>query len=306
MKIRLIEALLLTAIFVLTHTASANTEVVELVIEKTNTLLNSGAFDDAEDLIKEALKANASNAAIQYTAANVFGVQAQNSGMLSAMGYAKKTLKAYKEAVRLEPNNPEYRTGLMGYYLMAPGIVGGDVDSGKAEAEKIKTLDVVKGFLATAMVYQATEEEAKLLAHYQSADEQFSNNANIIFDRGIYYQQTEKYDLAHQDFSKVRTLKLDEDSKLLHHQANYQLGRTSVLSKQNIDEGISAFNLFMQNAPKDYRLPPMAWVKFRLAQLHAEKGDKETAMELMTEARKESSDSKELNKEIKKALKKLK
>ena len=274
------------------------------IVEKTNALMSKGELDAAEDMITSAIKKDSNNAALQHTAGMVFGQQAQNSSIFSAPGYAKKTLKTFKEAVRLEPSNPEYRMGLMAYYLMAPGIMGGDDDLGKAEAKIINELDPVKGFLATAMVFQSAEEKDKLKAHYDTAEQKFPQNAVISYNHAAYRQQLQEYQLAHKKFSDILELELSEDNKLLVHHARYQIGRTSVLSGANIDEGISALTEFLTQAPEHHQLPPKPWAKFRLALLHGEKGDKVKAKALMSEAKDESNDKK-LKKEIKKAIKNL-
>lgn len=274
------------------------------IVEKTNALMSKGDLDTAEDMISKAIKKNSSNAALQHTAGVLFGQRAQNSSVFSAVGYAKKSLKFFKEAVRLEPSNPEYRMGLMAYYLMAPGIMGGDEDLGKAEAQKIKELDPVRGFLASAMVFQSADENEKLKAHYDTAEQKFPKNALISYNHAAYHQQLEEYQLAHIKFSDILDLELNEDNKLLLHHARYQIGRTSVLSGANINEGISALTAFLKQAPDHHQLPPKPWAKFRLALLHTENGDKVKARALMSEAKGESNDKK-LKKEIKKAMKKL-
>jgi len=301
MTIRIISLLLITIIVALASLASANTQVVS----KASSLLHKGEFTAAVEFVEQAIEQDSNDAAIHNIAGNVFGTKAQNSSVFSAPGYAKKSLKAFKEAVRLEPSNPEYRMGLMAYYLMAPGIVGGDTDLGKAQALKIAELDPAKGFLASAMVYQYDEQKDKLRAHYDSAAKAFALNAEILFNSGVYYQGIEEFELANKAFSKIAALEKNSENELFLHQAYYQLGLNSFLSNTNTDEGIAYLNQFLNEASDDYRLPPKPWAKFRLAQLHLKKNDSKTAKTLMSEARAES-DHKELNKQIKKAMKKLK
>jgi tetratricopeptide (TPR) repeat protein len=60
-----------------------------------------------------------------------YGRVAEGSSFLSALGYAKKTVRAFERAVELAPTNLEALSDVFEYYLDAPGMVGGGVD--KAE-----------------------------------------------------------------------------------------------------------------------------------------------------------------------------
>lgn len=90
------------------------------------------------------------------------GSKAVGAGIFSAMGYAGKIRDAFRKAVELDPGNVGARFSLLQYYLMAPGIVGGGVDKGRALAADTAKLSPETGQLMLARI--ATKEEDYALA----------------------------------------------------------------------------------------------------------------------------------------------
>ena len=161
--------------------------------------LSEGEFDDAEEYIEKAQEYAPNDATVYFDTALIMGAQAQDSSIFSAPGYAKDALKAFKKAAELEPQTLKYRQGLMSFYLQAPGFLGGDEDLAMDEAKAIAQIDGAAGFIALANVYQSTDEEEQLKAHYALADENFADNASIYYSRGMYYQSQEDFAKAVSD-----------------------------------------------------------------------------------------------------------
>jgi len=55
-----------------------------------------------------------------------YGRLAENASWLQAVGYAKKSLREFENAVLLDPDNPEALEDLIKFYRIAPGFLGGD------------------------------------------------------------------------------------------------------------------------------------------------------------------------------------
>ncbi len=265
--------------------------------------LRERGLDDAEEYIENAQQLSPMNAEIQFDAGHIMGAQAMDSSIFSAPGYARKTLKAFKKAAELEPETLRYRQQLMSFYLQAPGLLGGDEELAMVEAKAIAEIDEVQGFLAMASIYQNSDEYDKLETLYASAQQKFPNNAHIFFHRGKYYQSQEKFNLAIADFKEVQTLKAENEEDFILYTALYEIGRSSVLSKSFLDDGIKALQIYIESAPYDNTLPPKAWAKYRLGLLLARNGDRVRARTLYKEARAETKD-KTLLRKLKRALKK--
>ncbi len=176
--------------------------------------LNQGELDDAEEYIEAAQILAPINAEIHFDLAQIMGSQAQDASIFSVTGYIRKSLEGYKKAAQLEPEMISYRQGLMGFYLAAPGIVGGDKELAMVEAKAIAELDQMMGIVAIANVYQATGLHQKLKELYENAQESFPDNPRIIFSRGMYHQSQEKFDLAITDFRNIQTMKASDQQDL--------------------------------------------------------------------------------------------
>lgn len=115
-------------------------------------------FDAAEDMMEKAVEHADGNAEYHFFLGSVYGTQAQLAGILSKFSYAKKTRNQFERAVTLQPDSVRYRSALLTYYLMAPGIVGGDVDKAREQAQEILHRDAFEGHLALARIADSEKE----------------------------------------------------------------------------------------------------------------------------------------------------
>jgi tetratricopeptide (TPR) repeat protein len=109
-------------------------------------------YDAAEELMENAVELADGNAEYHFFLGTVYGAQAQLAGLLSKFSYAKKTREQFERAVSLQPDSVRYHSALLSYYLMAPGIAGGDVDKARAEGREILKRDAFEGHMALARI----------------------------------------------------------------------------------------------------------------------------------------------------------
>ncbi len=264
--------------------------------------LRQDDMDSAEDLAKEAVVQAPKNSFVQYSYGIVMGRIAQDASIFSALGYAKKTLSGFNQAVVLEPDNIAYRQSLMSYHLAAPGIAGGDKDIALQQAEKIKTLDLKIGTRALINVYAVSEDKTAIKALFTKLPAELSQDADILFHRGLYQLAVEAYPAAVQDFKLAIQQAGDKDEfQQSKFGAMYQIGRTSVISKTEFQQGIESLQEYIKTAPKLSGLPPKDWAEFRMANLIEADGRKDEAVVIYKRLAKNVSD-KRLKKAIKAAL----
>lgn len=137
---------------------------------------------------------------IQRQLGDTYSFAAQKAGMLGRMSYAGKCRAAYEKAVELDPKNVAARSSLMGFYQMAPGVMGGGMDKAYQQAAAIKQLDPARGRLAYATLYGAEK----------------------------------KYDLAFAEFEEVLKSAPDDYAAL------YQIGKLAATSGQSLERGLAA------------------------------------------------------------------
>lgn len=130
------------------------------------------AKGDAGAAVRAAEKSVAlapANSEIHRQLGDTYGFAAMKAGMLGKVGFAKKSRAAFEKAVELDPGNLAARHSLMGFYQMAPGVMGGGMDKAYAQAAAIKQLDAVRGRLAFATLYGAEKKYSLAFAEFDAA-----------------------------------------------------------------------------------------------------------------------------------------
>jgi len=79
-----------------------------------------------------------------------YGRLAEGSSFLTALVYARKTVRAFERAVELGPSNLEALSDVFEYYLEAPGMVGGGLDKAENIARRIEAVNEAEGHWARA------------------------------------------------------------------------------------------------------------------------------------------------------------
>lgn len=260
-------------------------------------------LDDAEELIEASFKRDPDLAMTSFYRGMIMGRQASNS-VFSALGYAKKSKESFALAVKLSPQNIEYRRGLMMFHLSAPGIAGGDEKIAIAQLEAIKGLSDYQGWHAQLMFHQQKEDDEGYLTSINSAIQHYPNIPDFYALQGIALQTDKQYEQAIALFvTAAQQESMLEKSENYKHMAVYQIGRTAVLSENWLQQGHDALLDYLQNAPDDAELPNKEWATYRLAQiLHYQSKDSD-AKSLLKMLNKSSD--KELKKVSRKLLKRL-
>jgi len=82
--------------------------------------------------------------------AEALGVKAQHSGMIQQLLLARRFRKEIDIAIRLDPADLQALRDLMEFYLLAPGVAGGDKRKARETADAISRIDACAGFGAHA------------------------------------------------------------------------------------------------------------------------------------------------------------
>jgi len=100
-----------------------------------------GQYKEAVASLEKAIEEDRLNSDHYDWLGKAYGRLAETSSFLSALGHARKTVRAFEQAVELGPTNLEALSDLFEYYLQAPGMVGGGVDKAENIAARVSRLD---------------------------------------------------------------------------------------------------------------------------------------------------------------------
>lgn len=266
------------------------------------TMLGLRQSEQAEQLAHQALKAYPQDAELLRLAAiNQFDL-AQESSIFSAGSYAKAGLALLKQALAADPADLETQHSLIGFYLQAPAIVGGDTAEAKklakAMAEKYQpegtlvSIDVLINDDQLTDAIQLAEQQLLLYPQHPALLAAYGKLLSINNDPAGAFNQYQKAATAATDLS-------DQQSYY------YQLGRLAATAQQNPEAGLQALEgylAFYQNSDH----AKTGWAQLRLAQIYLLQKQQAKAKELLPQIKSQLRDDDRLKSELKKLEKQLK
>jgi tetratricopeptide (TPR) repeat protein len=223
---------------------------------------------------------------------NVAGVIAMQGGMVKALRMAPKIKASFLAALEADPLYTAARSGLVQYYLLAPGIAGGSVAKARdtAVAEQVRQPEQAKLFKAMVQLnekqWDAAQSSLNAIAPGAFAkdkglrDEVLSQTLGLAFGLIGDKQATRAKPL----FEQVAKARPDMAYGL------YGLGRAQ-LDLGQADEAISSLQQ-AATLKEANQLP----IDYRLGMAYQAKGDKAAAKQAFTKAlqhKRTSSDNKQ-------------
>jgi tetratricopeptide (TPR) repeat protein len=134
------------------------------------------AFGDRESpmtFAEKAVSLDGRTAKYHRQIAEVSGIAAQHAGVFTQLGLARRFRKEIDTALALDPHDVQALRDLLEFYLLAPGIAGGDVRKAEVTAGRVSAIDAAQGDLAKARIAsfrkQYGEAEALLRHAVESA-----------------------------------------------------------------------------------------------------------------------------------------
>ena len=207
-----------------------------------------------------------------------YGKLAGKAGILRQLGLARKCRAALEKAVELEPENLEYRHGLLSYCEKAPAIAGGGRDKALAQAAEIAKRDPYAGALATGSIHARAENWAAAEIAFAGAAKLRPAATEPLAALGLLYAEQKRYADALVQFDQV--LARDPD----HLASLYQVGRVSALSGLNLAEGEAALRRYLAQPAHPSGQPTNAHAQLRLGDILARRGASAAACAAYEEA----------------------
>jgi tetratricopeptide (TPR) repeat protein len=111
-----------------------------------------GDYTTPLPLAEEAVALDGRVAKYHRQVAEATGLEAQHANAFRLIILARQFRSEIDTAISLDPHDIQAHRDLLEYYLVAPGIAGGDVQKASAMAKQIGQLDAAEGLLAEARV----------------------------------------------------------------------------------------------------------------------------------------------------------
>jgi tetratricopeptide (TPR) repeat protein len=254
---------------------------------------NSGA---AVDWFEKAVDRDDKVSVYHAWLGSALGDEAQRASKLRQPFLARRVRNEFERAVELDPASVPGRQGLVDFYSIAPGIMGGDMNKARVHAAELMKVSPMRGHYALARIAERQKDtvtaEKELRATVAVQPDSTFGYANLA---GFYRRHT-RWDDAFATWDAL--IKARPDLAAGH--ANW--GIYAAISGMHYDRGERELKYYLANIPADAAPATISAVHYRLGQIYEKTARKDQARASYNEALKINPK----NQDAKKALDALK
>jgi tetratricopeptide (TPR) repeat protein len=251
--------------------------MLALPVAAQNPLLDQGRAamtrndaDAAAALFEKAVAQNPKSAEAHYLLGTAYGSQAQKASIFGQASLAGKTKDEFEKAVELDPSLVDARFGLVQFYAMAPGIVGGSFDKAFAQAAEIRKHDPLMAHRAAAFIYTQQKKTDEARNEYLAEVRENPKSARAHIDLGVSYVVAKNFKAAADEFDTAAKV------EPAYMPAWFRVGQGAVLASANYAQGEEALRKYLSYTPKENE-PSHARAHYWLGQLFEKQGKKAEA-----------------------------
>lgn len=224
----------------------------------------------AADLFEKAVALDPKNAEYHYLLGAAYGDLAQNANVLKQASLAKKTRVAFEKAVQLDPAHMPARFGLISFYMIAPGFIGGGEAKALAQAADVKRRNALDGHRAYARIYSHQNKPDLVRKEFVDAVREQPDSARAHYLLGTHLMSEKNWAVALRELEAA--LKLDPSFMPIY----FRLGQHAARSESNYPRGEQMLRKYVAHKPSPEE-PPLAGAWYWLGQVQEKQGKKSDA-----------------------------
>lgn len=273
----------------------------EVLLLQLKTMLGLGQTEQAEQVAEKALQQYPQDAALLRLAALTQFNLAQQSSIFSAGAHAKAGLALLKQAMAADPTNLEIQHSLIGFYLQAPAIAGGNTKEAKRLATAMAKHHQPDGTLATIAVLLDDEQLPEAIRLAEQQLQLYPQHAALLGAYANLLSLNNEAAKAFVQYQKAAAAATDLSEQQGYY---YQLGRLAATAQQDPQLGQQAlvnYLAFYQDSDNSR----YGWAQLRLAQIYLLQRQQDKARELVQQLKNRPQDDDRLQSELKKLEKQL-
>src|SRR6186713_2209356 len=115
------------------------------LIQQGRSAVQRGESAAAIEILEKAVAQNPQSAEAHFALGLAYGSKGQQSGLLAAAKYGPKAKAEFERTIALDPKHVEARFGLVQFYAIAPGFIGGSAEKALEQAKELKAIDPLVG-----------------------------------------------------------------------------------------------------------------------------------------------------------------
>lgn len=236
----------------------------------------------AAERFEEAIALDGTRAEFHVWAGNSYGVEAQRANVFRQPMLARRVKAAYERAVAIDPRQVDARFGLVQFYMLAPGVMGGSMAKAREQATALVGIQPVQGRIALARLAVREKDWAGAERELQTLHREHPDSVRAVSALANYYADRERADEA---------FRLYEQWIARHPRGrfgHYGIGRTAAITGQQLERGVKALEQALALPATDDDTDPAAvssaLIHQRLGLIHEKAGRKPEAKAAYAEA----------------------
>jgi tetratricopeptide (TPR) repeat protein len=226
--------------------------------------------DQAATAFEQAVRADERNAVYHFFLGQAYGAQAQRAGLLGKASLARKTKAEFDRAVQLDPDFVEARQGLMQFYLIAPGVMGGSQQKAREQAYEIRRRNPYLGTMAYATISLRDRDTTTAVRELEGAVRQFPDSASPMSSLAALHIRRGNTAAAWTIIDRFARAHPERPAAL------YAVGRAAAETGEQLDRGAAALTRYVATRPGPAD-PPLAAAHWRLGVIQERQGRRDAA-----------------------------
>lgn len=169
------------------------------------TFFNLRNFEESTECFEDAIDLNENNADYYFWYGNSVGNEIQSANVFKQALMAGDVLDAYEKAIEIDSKHIGAHIGAAQFYLQAPGIMGGDIEKAKEEAQILEELGSKDGSLILIGILVKEDKLEEAENQYETFHSNFidsTDNPTFYNNYGYFLLSRKKYDKAIQMFKR--------------------------------------------------------------------------------------------------------
>ena len=232
--------------------------------------LDDGDAGRGAEAFERVVQADDANPVAHYWLGRAYGDQAQRASVFKQPSLARKTKAQFERAVQLDPAYLDAREGLMQYYLVAPGIMGGSVERAREQAQEIRRRNPYRGAYAAGRIAARQKDTATVAREYRQLIAQYPDSSGPWASLVALLASQQRWDEA---FETTERLRRAQPASTV---APYLIGRLASESGQRLEAGEQALRRYLTTTPRPGE-PTLANAHYRLGGILERQGKRDQA-----------------------------
>jgi len=233
---------------------------------------------EAVDRFEKAVELDDRNAEYHLWLGNALGEEAQKANKFRQPFLARRVKTEFERAVELDSTNLDARHGLIQFYSVAPGIMGGSMDKARAQAAAVGRLNALRGHVELAQLFEREKDAAGAEREYLAGIAAAPDSTFGYYALGSYYQRQKRWPDAFATYDKVLARKPNDVV------ARVQIGRAAAVSGENLELGERQLASVLAAPPEDFPPISASSVHYRLGNIYERQGKPDRARAEYAEA----------------------